>query len=129
MTYRRFKRALEQIVAGAPDPVAVATEALRSRVIPAKPKPPETANTLWRDLRLARYAFFEEWLKAGRPTYRAYAKTVNRSAGFVGQRLQRAAREIAHTRTHHLHVEACKFLGWEPRQMIKYLDVRDEALK
>lgn len=75
--YYRYKVALQEIAAGGSDPVAIAKEALRSRVRQKKPIDPSTAprsrESHHADRVKERIEFFERWVEAGQPGATKYS--------------------------------------------------------
>ena len=74
MTYHRLKTALEAISAGNADPVTIATEALRSRKVVAKPKPVRRKAEDIREASTQKaLTLYRDWLAAGKPPKAKFA--------------------------------------------------------
>jgi hypothetical protein len=110
MTFARYKAALEAIASGADDPVAVAKEALRSRIPPKKPKiidpNKKTIEQIRQEQERARLDIFERWLAEGKPSHAELARLLGVSWMRVRGALNRTARTLRRDKEHPLWQEA-----------------------
>lgn len=102
-TFKRYKRVLEEIAAGAKSPMVIAALALESRIVPPSPeksaersaKAARTKERREQRDQLARITY-ASWMEAGRPPIATYARLLKISTGRLKGLLRHAERGWPH---------------------------------